>query len=167
LTLRVCFGLDFHFGSKQQQSKQQRARFVLILIWEKLFRVVVNDQNKEQSECNKWFGRVKNFVSSSAIRTTTARICLALTFSFESSLRRSKQQQTFVGLLRVCKTFVLALTFSQQVVIASIRNNKVCFDFDFEDGKVLTLERSSDFGKFGLQLRVVNNNNNNDNNESC
>jgi hypothetical protein len=55
-------------------------------------------------------------------------------------LRRSKQQQTLVGLLRVCKTFVSALTFSQQVVIASIRNNKVCFDFDFEDWKVLTLE---------------------------
>jgi hypothetical protein len=50
-------------------------------------RVVINDQNKEQSECNKESRRL--------------------------------------------------------------------VDFDFEDGKVLTLERSSDFGKFGLQLRVV------------
>jgi hypothetical protein len=63
-----------------------------------------------------------------------------LTLTFSSSRRGGDQNkfetltlEKFVGLLRVCKTFVLALTFSQQVVIASIRNNKVCFDFDIED----------------------------------
>jgi hypothetical protein len=34
---------------------------------------------------------------------------------------------------KIVGLFILALTFSQQVVIASIRNNKVCFDFDIED----------------------------------
>jgi hypothetical protein len=64
---KVCF--DFDFGNSWSCRE-----FGLSV------RVVINDQNKEKSECMQQFGCVKDFV-------------LALTFSSKSSLRGSKQQQ--------------------------------------------------------------------------